>query len=144
MSIVRPSAFIVSKHALTIDDENYYKINDYSLISSFCRNDYYGEVATFCRNDIMYNEIGWVSLNSVEMNYEVAGINLNNIILTVIRDMYRSPNEDLDDFVKAFSNMLEKCSTKIIIYGDWNTQRCNIDYKYRLSKECINSFNCTK
>ena len=121
---IKSDFIVVTEHGLNIEQLSICKLNNYTLVDSFCREGHKsGGVALFINNIWKANSKN-VKAFSKEMTFEVAAaqIEFGNQTIMVL-GIYRSPSSNILQFLDHLDNLLcriVKLKTKIIIMGDLN------------------------
>lgn len=119
---IKSDFIVVTEHGLNIEQLSICKLNNYTLVDSFCREGHKsGGVALFINNIWKANSKN-VKAFSKEMTFEVAAaqIEFGNQTIMIL-GIYRSPSSNILQFLDHLDNLLcriVKLKTKIIILGD--------------------------
>lgn len=102
----------ITEHWFQINQLDLLHINDYRLVSIFCRSSFSGGgVAVLCRSSLNMHitELSGLGIESVEKDIEIAGIEIKiNGFIVIIVAFYRSPNGNVNTFFTVFEAVLKK------------------------------------
>lgn len=139
----KPCILCLTEHGLTSDEIKMFNIEGYSLISSFCRNNYKGGgVAIYAINRLIMEEYMTQDkiMHAQEKNFELAIARVQEYQLVVIT-LYRSPTGNLDTFFDLITTILQKdylANKQIVICGDLNIDVLKED---RNKKRLVNTLS---
>jgi len=110
----------MTEHWLTKDEEEDIILENYVNASIYCREKKTkGGSVIFVKNNLTYEVIDLRELQK-ELDFECVAIVISNIIIMAV---YRSPDGDVDCFLRNLEIFLNKFSLKnkrIVICGDFN------------------------
>lgn len=134
----------ISEHWLTNLEMSNYKINNYNLVNSFCRENHIrGGICIFAKPDLNFKSFSYNKC--IEKSFEVTVIVNKNIIkdsTLFIITIYRSPNSDIDIFIEKMYELmcdLYKPGCYYIACGDINIDLLN--KKNKITKTVCNLFS---
>lgn len=126
---------------LTVAEASNLKILNYVPSSFFCRNNHiHGGVLIMSLDNIRTKCIESVNRLSIEFHFEIAASKIEYLDLVLIT-IYRSPDGDIDLFIKLLDETLAmfKVSNKIVITGDFNVRFGTGDRRSLLLLDCLRS-----
>lgn len=122
-------------------------LNEYSLVSDYCRKDHaHGGTAIFVRNHILNlcKSIKYLNDLSIEMCIECSAVAYNNNFC--ILNIYRPPSGNLESFFMQLSKLLTKSLLDfkfLIICGDLNINNNNNTMQSKVLSDIFTSLNLT-
>lgn len=139
----------LTEHWLSASNINLVSLENFVLVSSFCRSTFkHGGVAIYCRKE-MFKHIDEIKLNSsTEKNFEICGakITMHNHKCLKVFCIYRSPSTNVNTFLLELSNFLEtnlKSNEKVVICGDFNVDFLKNSYEKWDLSDTLNSYGFT-
>jgi hypothetical protein len=144
---IRSKISVITEHGLSDHAIKLTKITGSYLASSYNRSLHKsGGVAIFVNDTIYSKPLKWVTKYAVEMNFEIAGIEvtLNNSQILCF-GLYRSPSSNVKCFLENLELFLEKASKKgenIILMGDLNIDGLGgNDPYYQQLRDLLSTYN---
>lgn len=124
---VKPSFICINEHWLKENEVDYYKLDNFSLVSTYCRATHdCGGTAIFTSNQFckQTKEIQLNKVSPVEIHCEFccAEFTINEFCFILV-SIYRSPNGDFGIFFETMTDLLNELFDKkkrMFICGDFN------------------------
>lgn len=142
-----PDIICLTEHWLRTDEITYFKLNDYSLVSSFCRSvKIRGGSSIYAKKNYKCKPLEEIKSLSSELNFECCGIKICDRNLNILC-VYRSPNSEIDIFFDSFYQVLELINknnplASIVICGDFNIDTMsNNNNNVTKLQQILESFN---
>jgi hypothetical protein len=149
LSEAMPDVFIVTEHGLTQENLNSVKLNNYTLLASYCREEnIMGGVAIYgnINSDIKNVKLGEIS-NRVNKDFVFEGTDLTlqlNGLRLLVGGIYRSPcSQNLKEFFEKLNIFLElanQTSDRLLIAGDFNIDSLSKDNSSKNFKNILSSY----
>lgn len=146
LSETDPDFFVISEHGYILEPSTYFKLENYTIRSIFCREMYkMGGIAIFSKPCIKC-ELYTLNL-SIERHFEISAISFvsNSSKKIILVGLYRPPLGDFEIFLNSFHNLLQKVhKTSFLIIGDFNINVMNMsDPKVKHFQNLLQTFNLT-
>lgn len=112
----------VSEHFLKDNEINSLHLNNYIVVSSFCRLRNKGGGTIILADPIFEtNPLNYINNSSIEKHVELCGIYIKHYNIYVL-SVYRSPTGDFDTFLNVVEDVLKKVGAEknIVLAGDFN------------------------
>ena len=145
--ISNPSIVCLTEHWLRKDAINMLNFNNYTIISSFCRENHIrGGSLILVKNELcpFVKEAATYTLYSSELDFECSAIHIEKHNLIIV-NIYRSHLGSFQNFLDSLENMLTniRCIHKknIIICGDFNIDFLTEKKEKQQVESIIHSFN---
>lgn len=137
----------VTEHWLKEEELDMYHLNNYNIVSNFCRKDYlHGGVLIIAHKKHETEDITPTIGPSKEIDFEVCGVRVTSTNM-VILSIYRSPRGDINIFLQKMELTLNKIysmhNCKIILMGDFNINFMEVSRSRTLFTQLMSSYNIT-
>ena len=113
----------LTEHSLREDQLNIINIDQYKLVSKYCRiSSTLGGSCIYVNNTIQCKEVPWFDNLGSDKVFELSVVELLEHH-TILACIYRSPDHDIYEFLNKLEALVVKASSKVkcvILCGDWN------------------------
>lgn len=134
MSDNKCSVLTVTEHWKSNEQLKSYKLNNYKLAAKFCREaGTHGGAAVYCLEELPTKVRSDINALGESYTFECAAVEVNSKKFNgVVVALYRTPDSDVDYFLRKMQDVLELLSTRndnFFIAGDFNIDFKNLNNK---------------